>query len=288
MRRSLLCLSLLLVLASQARGEVPANPEAPFLVVRVTDKVASDITGALDMRDLERYVVSEFIRRRIENVLPFTSVKDHTVDSSEDLIRVEVTLDQADVATRPLWSFSDGRYKDDEILHVEFSMEVTPGGDPESAVGFHDMRDFRAAEYGHFSSPQALRGAIYEAASTLTEDFAKLAQEGELGDQFRDIQRPYTFKDALAELQGPPTARKLALAGGAVVVLVVFFLLLIRVIVSTARVLAGITPRPTTVVYRELRPLKSRVIEPLPVSEEEPEELLAEEENEELLEEAER
>lgn len=75
----------------------------------------------------------------------------------------------------------------------------------------HDIRDFRAEECGRLSSPQALRSAIYEAASTLTEDFLKLAGEGELGDGLRDIQRPYTSEDALAELEGPPAKKKSAI-----------------------------------------------------------------------------
>lgn len=266
MRRTL-SLFLFLALAVLASAQ---NPDTPFLVVRVTDKVANDISSALDTKDLERYVVSELIRRRIDNVIPFTSAKDRLVDGSEGLVLIDVSLDQADITDRPLWVFSDGRYKDDQILHIEFSVELTPQGDPESAVGFHDMRDFRAAEYGHFSSPQAIKGATYEAVSDLADDFLKLAQEGELGDQFRDMQRPYTFRDAVSELEGPPTARKLAIAGGVLVVFVVFFLLFIRFIVSTARALAGIMPRPpATVVYREVRPLSRRVIE---APEEEPDE----------------
>jgi hypothetical protein len=60
------------------------------------------------------------------------------------------------------------------VLHVEVSIALKPTDGEGGAIGgLYDIHDYRAEDFGCFSRPQAVRGALYKAAADLTDEFVR-------------------------------------------------------------------------------------------------------------------
>lgn len=99
------------------------------------------------------------------------------------------------------------------------------------------MRDFRAEDYGDFSTPQAVRGAAYKAAADLVDEFILAASGGEFGDGLRTIQRPETPADVVHEWGELSTEWKIACVIGAVFAFILALGLAIRLVCAVARLI---------------------------------------------------
>lgn len=151
-------IAILLLSAATAFGAhlSATAPEEKTLAVSVIAPDDNQIAQALDAKDLERFFVSELKPGRI-TALPLTSIDDP--EEIEGLYVLEVSIDQADTAQRPIWNWVDKRYRDDEILHLELSLSVTRFSD-KSLGSLYYSRDYRAADYGIFSAPGDPRSRV--------------------------------------------------------------------------------------------------------------------------------
>ena len=157
----------------------PVQPEEKTLAVSVTALDDNKIAEAFDLRDLEHFIVSKLKHVQVVAV-PFTSIQD-SLESDEGVYMVDIGIDEAEIAQRPKWTWTEQRFRDDEILHLELSLSVTRLRDNASLGNLNHSYDYRADDYGRFSSPQAVRGAIYEAVAALSLEFATGVEHGDFG-----------------------------------------------------------------------------------------------------------
>ena len=78
---------------------------------------------------------------------------------------------------------------------MEVSLALSRAGGQETVGGLYDIHDYRAGEFGSFSSPQSVRAVVYRAATALTDEFVRSASNGEFGRNLSQIQRPATPDD---------------------------------------------------------------------------------------------
>lgn len=173
----------------------PLPDDAPLLVVKAVANDSAGPTQVVDLRDLERYIVATLIRDRVGLVLPASSMGRDDIASADAFV-LEFTVEQLEEAWRPRWEWSRQAYGDEDVLHVEVSIALKPTDGEGGAIGgLYDIHDYRAEDFGSFSRPQAVRGALYKAAADLTDEFVRAAMEGEMGEKFSAIQHPTTLAD---------------------------------------------------------------------------------------------
>jgi hypothetical protein len=245
----------------------------------VTAPDNTKIAENLDTRDLEHVLVSRLKRNRF-SALAFTSIED-TLESDEGVFLIDVGIAQADIAQRPRWSWPDDRFRDKEILHLELALTVTRLEGAESLGTFYRSYDYSAEEYGRFSSPQAIRGAVYESIGNVASDFAASVGRGDFGSELDPFRHAFTLEDMLDEWSELSVGAKVTL----VFVAVLFFVLLAAFAFQVASGIArlfGLTSKNAYVAVPDQCPLcrkPSAVLRAQPVSEPGPEEDAADEED---------
>ncbi|MDT8067965.1 MAG: hypothetical protein ROO76_07325 [Terriglobia bacterium] len=237
-----------------------SEPEK-ILAVSVTITPQNAVAEALDARDLEHFVVTDLKRHRISSV-PDSSVED-TLDSDDGVYAVDLFIDQAEIAQRPRWDWFDHQYRDDEILHLELSLVVTRLSDREQLGSLNLYRDYQAEEYGRFLSPQAVRGAVYEAVTNLSAQFSDGVSKGDFGAEIGNFQHPFAPADAF-DLWHESSLGEKVLSGLVIVVTLVVSIALACAIFGAffswlAR-LCGLSRPAPQIVYVDHRPrgLKTR------------------------------
>ncbi len=265
-----------------------SEPEK-LLAVSVTITPQNAVSEALNARDLEHFVVSDLKRHRIASV-PDSSVED-TLDTDDGVYALDLFIDQAEIAQRPRWDWVDRRYRDDEILHLELSLVVTRLSDREQLGSLNLYRDYRAEDYGRFSSPQAVRGAVYEAVTDLSSQFADGVSKGDFGAEIGTFQHPFAPADAY-DLWQESSPREKVLSGLVIVVTLVVSIAIACAIFGAffswlAR-LCGLSRPAPQIVYVERRAagLKGRKIPTVLEGYEEDDEDESEEDEEEVEESA--
>ncbi len=124
------------------------------------------------------------------------------------------------------------------------------------------------ADYGVFSSPQAIRGAVYESLSTVASHFASALEQGDLGGEVQAFQHPFAPDDVLEAWTELSLEWKLGFALSALVASIVLLGLMSRALYALSGLFAP--PRPKMVFVREQ--LSSEKRNPSPVLEACPEE----------------
>jgi len=221
-----------IVLAAVLLMIAPANREVgpPGLVIAATTNVQNEVTAALNLRDIEHYVVAELIRHRVENVVPASSLARSQASHPADTYQLEFSIEQAEEAWRPRWNWTEKRYVDDDVLHLELSIAVIRTRDGVIVGGMYDIHDYRGEDYGPFSTPQAVRAAVYKAASKLADEFVLTATQGEFGERIRTIQRADTPADLVNDWSELSSDWKFATAVLAVFVFILLLGLAIRIV----------------------------------------------------------
>ena len=238
----------LLLCTAPAYGDQspPPNQQEKFFAVSLTATDESKVVQALDLLDLEHFAVSELKDRRI-SAAAFTSVED-SLDSDEGVYIVEVGIDEAAIAERPDWSWMEQRFRDDEILHLELSLSVTRSEDAETLGTLYRTYDYRAEDYGHFSSPQAIRGAVYKAVSALTLAFAVGIVRGDFGSDLDAFHHPFSAQDAFELWDDFSTLAKVGLVFGALLLFVLLLALVLRTFDAILGLFVPRRPAPQVVV----------------------------------------
>ena len=232
-------------------GESSPSIQLPdkTLAVSVTAADENKVAEVLNLPDLEHFLVSELKRKRFA-AIALTSIQG-SLEDDESVYVVEVGIDQAEIAQRPVWNWMDKRFLDDEILHLELSLSVTRLKDGESLGSLYHSYDYRAEDYGRFSSPQAIRGAVYEAVAAMSSNFATAIERGDFGGDLESFQHSFAPQDALDLFSQLPT-------GLEVLLLLVTFLGFVLILGLAYRLLCGILglfvprrPAPQVMVVRE-------------------------------------
>jgi hypothetical protein len=266
-----------IVLAAVLLMIAPANRDlgSPGLVVTATSSVHNEVASALNLRDIEHYVVAELIHHRVENVVPASSLASSLSSLPADTYQIEFSIEQAEEAWRPRWNWTEQRYVDDDVLHLELSITLIRTRDGVIVGGLYDIHDYRAEDFGSFSTPQAVRAAAYKAASKLADDFVLASTQGEFGERLRTIQRADTPADVVNDWSELSADWKFATALIAVVVFILLLGLAIRIVYAILHItycilvpqsLRPAPALPPPVLYAPRPPRK-----PMPVVEAEPE-----------------
>jgi len=231
------------------------GPGPPALVVAATSEVNNNVTGNLNFRDLEHYLVAEFLSRRVENVVPLSTLERSQTPPHPGSYIVEFSIEEADTAVRPRWDWTERRFTDDGILHLEVSLTLRRARDDAVVGGLYEIHDYRAQDYGNFSTPQAVRGATYQAAASLLDEFVQAASHGEFGEALATIERPDTLYDLVHDWTELSPESKVATAALTLVAAIVALGIAIRIILAVLRLIYKI------LVPSDLRP---PVAEPYP------------------------
>jgi hypothetical protein len=249
---TLICGIAHVLLVAQSAGLPPHPVSSPLLLVSVTANESSAPASALDLDDLEHFVVSRLTDERVVLVLPASSVELGEGEDT-DIHVLEFSVEQLEEAARPRWDWIQHAYVDDDVLHVEMTFALKHAApDVRPIGGLYFIRDYRADDYGSFSRPQAVRAVVYEAAANLTDEFVRAAANGEFGESFRSIQRPAAPSDFVAEWQELSPGWKLTSTVTALVVMLLLIGLMIRILFGMARVFYYVlVPRsaPTSRVF---------------------------------------
>ncbi len=96
----------------------------------------------------------------------------------------------------------------------------------------YGFQDYRAEDYGRFFLRQAIRGAVYKAATALVANFATASEEDEFGAELEKLRDPFTPADLLALWAAGPRF----LLG---IIALLLFLTLLVLILGALRVLLG-------------------------------------------------
>jgi hypothetical protein len=231
------------------------RPPGKILAVSVMAPDDSKIAETLDTRDLEHVLVARLKRNRI-SAIAFTSIEE-ILDSDEGVYVIDVGIDQADIAQRPQWSWLDKRFRDEEILHLELSLTVTRLENGEALGYLYRSYDYSAEEYGQFSSPQAMRGAVYESIGALASDFVAGVERGDFGSELDSFRHAFTLEDAFDQWSELSVGLKVALMFVAVLLFILLAAFAYNVTSGIARLL-GLTSTDAYVVVREECPLRRR------------------------------
>lgn len=190
----------LLVISQFAVAPSAIDTQPPFLIVGVEINVESDVASAINVRDLEHFVVAQLLASRVERVLPSSSVGE--IEPTEAYV-LTLTIEQLEEASRPRWKWSDRRYVDDDMLHLELSLTLTRA-DGAIAGCLRDIRDYRAEDFGRFTEVEPVRAVVFQGAVKLTNRFVSAATEGDFGEALRSIQRSETPADFINDWQELP------------------------------------------------------------------------------------
>ena len=245
----IVALLLLGIATALADESPPVQLAEKTLVVSITAADRNTVAQALDLRDLEHFAVSELKRRRLA-AIAFTSVEE-SLESTEGPYAAEIGIDQADIAERPKWNRLDQRFLDDEILHLELSLSVTRLADGENLGSLFHAYDYRAEDYGRFSSPQAVRGAAYEAVAALMSDFAAGVERGDFGGDLQQFQHPFALQDALDLFSQLSTAAKVGLVVLVLLLVVLCLGLTFRLLDALLGLFVPRRPAPQVVIVRQ-------------------------------------
>ncbi len=237
-RTKAILLASLLLVAPAIQG-----PGPPGIVVIATTAIRDQANAALDLRDLEHYLVQCLIDRRVEKVVAASSVA-RQITHSADSYLLELSIDEAERAARPRWQWTEHRFRDDAILHLELSVTVTRLKDSAIVGGLYDTRDFRAEDYGDFSRPEAVRGATYEAAADLMDDFVLAASTGYFGPGLTSIKRPEAPPDLLHNWGKLPPDWKVFSVFAVVFVFIVALGIAVRLAYALARLIFWVLVPP--------------------------------------------
>jgi hypothetical protein len=96
---------------------MPLAKKPPLLQVEAASSVEGDIAAAVNVRDIERFVVAELIRRRVVIVVPSSSAEDLDTSDAPAVYLLTLSIEQMEQAWRPQWNWAERRYMDDEQLH---------------------------------------------------------------------------------------------------------------------------------------------------------------------------
>ncbi len=249
----------LIILATLLATPANHGPGPPQLVVAANSQVENDVTAALDFRDLEHYLVFELQSVRVDNVVPASTLERSENDPAPaGGYLLEFFIEEAEIAVRPRWNWSEERFTDDPILHLEVSLTLTR--DEKTLGRLYDIHDYRAKDYGAFASPHAVRGATYHAAANLVDKFVRGALNGEFGGALASIARSDTPADLLHDWNELSPRPKLVTAVFAVLIGVLVLGLAIRLVYAILQLTYRIlVPRrfrePAVRSYAPLRPV---------------------------------
>ena len=228
--------TLFIVLLSQfAVSPTATDAKSPFLIIEAATNVEGGIGSAFDVRDLEHFVVAQFLRQRVEGVVPSSSAEDLQPGDGSDVYVLTLTVEQLEEASRPRWDWADRRYVDEEMLHLEVSLVLTHGEGGATVGTLHDIRDYRAEDFGSFAQPQAVRAVVYQAATKLADRFVSAASNGGFGETLRSIQRSETPADLVNDWQELPLEWKLLSAMAAALLFVFLFGISVRFLLFASR-----------------------------------------------------
>jgi hypothetical protein len=182
--------------AQSVANTAPAQPSTPqpekskpILIVWAHTDIPDQGASTLDLMDLERYFVDQLIRRRIENVVPYTTA--NTSNLSPNVYLLDLSVKAMHPAVRSVWNQEANEYQSRDIFDVELSLAVKHR-QSDRDLGTTGAR-YEHWFTNHYESQQVTekRVAIYTAANELADRFTQEAAAGQFSETLRSIQRPF-------------------------------------------------------------------------------------------------